>query len=1020
MMAINILQRTCLRPNYSLRRQLVVSYGATAFLTIFAVVLMATIAALSAGRGVKSETRSLFTDQLIEGLHESGILTARIFSKKFNNLRTSSSLLTEIVRDRVVGYPAEFADDRHVPFVDMETGTRQYPLKAKLLPRDWQVQSNWRLDNLEEHTQERAELFKAFVGFMSTESAFFSFQGNCNPEDTVPSLPGYFPFCTDDNNNATLGGAVNPTPTLAALEQKAADIGVFLKPIWEAEPSAMQASVFFHNSGAGASVVLPSFQVDAARFYVSSGCDWMRHMNSYTNKPLGTEEEIARCSAAGTQVPIRLYNPMEREFCADQALHPGETRIYGPFLDAVWGQWRLSIGEAAFDRKTGEFIACTSIDLNLELTTALLDSISYSNRTNLIITRLDGTVVTGSEIDFSQRKETFGILDTDFIDEDTITKLNRNVRFWEGLWDPKEVQEGLLDSIGDTKGKLYSVFLAPPPPDTYDPNYIPDFLVYVSVHIEDVFGVVEDIEDEIDNSVQEVITISVVLGTVGLFCLAVFVWIVAQVLTRPLEWMESTAWKIVNHADKRVGANLTVVQEEGNDTLNPLVKCIPKTEVTDLVSEFQSMISGFSGHGASRVASSRVTELVNDVTWKEEFRELYTHQPPLECAGQDATKMRLSASRRISMRRDSLTKLDPDMLAKLAAFEEQADFRSEELVLANDILEVSGAPAAKLPSPYVSRPSLEALASEPNVRPQMRLNLGSNLPLFDEQHQSDTNEGRARISRSPLFWCILCWIVCPILLTIIAISTIVAWRLYNVFPAWVNSAKDTSFDLEFDKLSSSCALRALYSEQVVPGPLRDLHVATRLAGWLIFGAVSRSSSFTEIEIKMVEDCKVYALDEVCPFENDELRSPCHCKWNDPWDRTCTDIPGDSRDIQRMWYMNQNRDYDPDTGRRNESLSFPELDYSPSTTSWFTSVDDMPGADRGTEASGYGTTYDRIRVTSALSTAVFPIYNRVVNERVRRPHTAMSTYMSFESDGAYLGYAGCNYVSRIMVIKFVAC
>lgn len=1018
-MVSSILQRTCLRPNRSLRQQLIVSYGSTAFFTILVVVLMATIAAILAGEGVKPDTRELLTDQLIDNLQTSGLLMARIFSQRFTNLRTSSTLLVEVVRDRIVGYPNEFADDRYVPFIDTETGTRQYPLKANLLPRDWQIIPNVNLDNLLEHVQqERVEFFSPVVNFMSTASAQFSFAGNCNPEHTTPNMPGYFPLCTDDYNNATLGGMINPTPTLAALEQKAADIGVFMKPIWESEPSAMQAGVYFHNSGAGAYLGYPSFHASSAQFYNSSGCEWMRELNNYTNKPFGTEEEIARCNPSGSQVPMRLYNPMERKFCADQALHPGKSRIFGPYLSPLLGQWRISIGKAVYDRKTKEFIACASLDLSLESATGLLNSSSDNNRTDLLITRLDGTVVTGTGIDFKNRTETFKILDTDFIDEETLSKLTREITFWERVWDPQLISDTLLQNTAQSAGKMYSVFPSPPPPDVYDPSYEPDFLIFGAVRIEDVFGIVEEIENEIDYSEKKVIIVIVGIGVVGLLFLLAFVWIVAQVLTHPLQWMEATAWKIVNHADERVGENLTIVEERKDYSLNPLARCLPRTEVSELVSEFQSMISGFSGEGASKVASSRVSEVRNTVTWKDEFREVYTVRPQQESSrAEDCANSEQYVSRRMSNTRTSLTKVDVESFAKLAGLQSEAEFRSAELIVDSDkVFRACGEPSAELTSTKRSPLSMESAEFDEYGRPVIRLNLGSNIIQTSEKRQTDAFDGRSRISRSRLFWSILSWIVCPILLTIATISTIVAWRLNNVFPAWIDSAKDTSFALAFEKLGRSCELRALYTEQVMPGPLRDLHVATRIAGWLLFGAINRSSSFTEMEIEMVEECKVYSEDEVCPFESDESRSPCDCKWDDPWNRTCTIHPEDSRYDQRMWYINQNRDYDPDTGRRNESTSFPEYDFSAATTSWFTDVDEMPGSYKGENASGHATTYDRIRVISALSTAVFPIYNHDIEGGVRQSKAAMSTYVGFEADGSYLGYAGCNYVSHCMLIR----
>jgi hypothetical protein len=148
--------------------------------------LDATITVQRAGDAVKVDARRVLTeqykltDQYKDTLQESGRLTSEVFTQKWDNIESSISLLTELVRDRIVGYPNEFADDRHVPFVDRETGEQKYPLKADLLPRDWQVHSNWNEDNLEEHTQERADVSKDLIGFMSTERSFFFFQGNCN------------------------------------------------------------------------------------------------------------------------------------------------------------------------------------------------------------------------------------------------------------------------------------------------------------------------------------------------------------------------------------------------------------------------------------------------------------------------------------------------------------------------------------------------------------------------------------------------------------------------------------------------------------------------------------------------------------------------------------------------------------------------------------------------------------------------------------------------------------------------
>jgi hypothetical protein len=79
--------------------------------------------------------------------------------------------------------------------------------------------------------------------------------------------------------------------------------------------------------------------------------------------------------------------------------------------------------------------------------------------------------------------------------------------------------------------------------------------------------------------------------------------------------MENVAWQIVTHSDKTVGDTLVVAQN--------ITKCVPRTEAAELVDEFESMINGFSGKGASTVASCKMSEVRNAVTWSEEFQELY-------------------------------------------------------------------------------------------------------------------------------------------------------------------------------------------------------------------------------------------------------------------------------------------------------------------------------------------------------------------------------------------------------------
>jgi len=330
---------------------MIVSYGSTAVFTIGLVIVIAALAANHAGKTVYDETRDLLLERILSGISNHEIVIGKIVSQKFQTIKGSSALLSEIIRDRIVGYPDQFEDDRHVPFRDMDTEQNRYPLNAATLPLDFEFQPNLTPDTLREQTQEREKLFGEYADFFTTASSTFFFQGNCDPNQDDETGPGYLKNCTAANNDPRTGGVIHPVGTLSGLADKSNDIGIFLKPLFEAEPSVMQFSVYFFNSGAGATLTFPGARAETRRSYKSDGCEWMREENPYTGEPYGSDEEIGRCAPKGTIVPSRLFNPMEREFCRDQALFPKEIRIYGPFFDEFWGEWRISLGQAVFDRR---------------------------------------------------------------------------------------------------------------------------------------------------------------------------------------------------------------------------------------------------------------------------------------------------------------------------------------------------------------------------------------------------------------------------------------------------------------------------------------------------------------------------------------------------------------------------------------------------------------------------------------------------------------------------------------------
>ncbi len=330
---------------------MIIGYGSTAFVAISLVVLFASLAANIAGNNVNGVTTDRLNDRVTASLAKTEIQVARIFSKKIQRIKGSAVLLSEIIRDRIVGYPNQFEDDRYVPFLDVDTGRNQYPLSGTELPRDFEILPNLMPESIGEHTQEREEFLSRYSNFLSTASGVFFFQGNCDPSQSDPTGLGYLENCTVANNNPQTGGVIHPVPTLSGLAKKANDIGIYLKPLFEAEPDVLQHHVYFFNSGAGAVLTFPGARIETRGDYISDGCEWMSEINPFTGLPFGGSDAIARCTPVGTIVPPRFFNPMERRFCQDQALHPGEVRVHGPFLDTFWGEWRILVGQAVFDRK---------------------------------------------------------------------------------------------------------------------------------------------------------------------------------------------------------------------------------------------------------------------------------------------------------------------------------------------------------------------------------------------------------------------------------------------------------------------------------------------------------------------------------------------------------------------------------------------------------------------------------------------------------------------------------------------
>jgi hypothetical protein len=960
--------------------------------------------------------------------------------------------------------------------------------------------------------------------------------------------------------------------------------------------------------------------------------------------------------------------------------------------------------------RTGNFIGCTAVDVSPQSLTVLLEQLSSSssssvekeddssssssssssngntqllnhNRT-LALTLLDGTVVAGAGWDSRIADSRLHWSDTFTMKNEDPTTFDRLVKIFsqwmtsanddeenknddhehddhnpQDEWNINQVRQDIqnnFQALSDGTVLFAQPIPSLPTTNDNDLSYEPQLLLISSSGL-DLLTAADDIDGKVDDDVQALIRYTMMIGISGLVAILLSVWLVSILLTKPLQWMEEVAWRIVNHSDERAGEEFfrDVVERRGirledddeddddgqkqqhrthqelmkkeehaeeeqdndetssckqedvapenqaNHTTNNnnnrgsslttlgggrerkfLTRFTPRTEITELVAEFQSMIHGFSGKGAGKVANPLHHEVKNCVTWQNEFQQLYDRTGEGDsnndrmgntnnnsngngygnngnnsgadgAGGKSNNRMsfarRLSTNHRrpsVSERRESFARrlsdhrensaghstrsmdrdwrellgscvdddydendkpIDVGVVKSAASMsekegsksdrassvkdhasvkeeeeggnknaattttttldghgvsesrrspenyresrfgkdEDSAQFRSAEHVLRmSATLQRPAFSAASSASLAESRNSVSEVVSKMKFESEsrfestfsqevaeQRMNKGSNLwdgaPAGDvsvASGESNTfhrgghssriksfnilEENPVKMSRSSLFRWIVGLIAVPLLLTNALICYLVARDILQKFPNWVALSQNASLEFELESLRNLVYLRSKFVEHELAGPIRDLFLVTRVAGWLLFDAIDRSDSFTTLETEFSEECKVYPDDETCPYFTDDSRSPCDCKWNDPWTQQCTNFDNDTRPIQKAYFLGQARDADNVTGNRLNASSFPALDYSPETTLWWNNLSELPGAYKGRNASGYETTYDRVRVISALAVVSMPVYNYATTARSLNNHTAMSSNVFFEMDGSVWGYSGC--------------
>jgi hypothetical protein len=253
------------------------------------------------------------------------------------------------------------------------------------------------------------------------------------------------------------------------------------------------------------------------------------------------------------------------------------------------------------------------------------------------------------------------------------------------------------------------------------------------------------------------------------------------------------------------------------------------------------------------------------------------------------------------------------------------------------------------------------------------VNRGENI-VHPVDPMADFFDGVTAGDHSFLFWWTTLMVGTPILVTAVLISLSVASDTTKLIPLWLGEVKNRSFQIERDAIITVFNARRSFGEQVLSRFIRDLHVYSRVAGWLLFGALNRANSFTKT-LTGANECKLFEKngEPLCPFLLNPNNTACDCEWNDPEAKTCTVFnETSSRHLQYRFVEGQSDDVDVMGNRMNSS--FPLVGMYPNETNWWNESSLLPGSYKQGNASGYETTYDRVRVTSAMAVIDMPLYN----------------------------------------------
>jgi hypothetical protein len=739
------------------------------------------------------------------------------------------------------------------------------------------------------------------------------------------------------------------------LHRKGSDLIPLFRALFESREEIRDIGLAFMNEGAGAFISYPQYALSSQTSYVSIGCDWLLSPNPYDPaRTIGSVDMLKRCSDAGETKNSRLYNPMEREWCREMALNP--QRILANVWEDAWspGDWNLVIGKGIYDRRSREFISCIYLGVSLdqvddilvdsrsgktsETTVVQFTEFGYVVASSKNITRFTGGGLTSiSDAGLGLTKESYAAL-YELVDYDK-------------EWDPQIVRQAYDEFAPDDGVFFVAAYPLPPIPDEYDPLYRPIFLVVASSSMKVQNEIIDHVNDNVDYRVRQINRFAMIVWAVGVFAASIIICLMAHMLTSPLTQMNHVASEIVN--------NFGDAQKEdeikrADDVISSLPPCTPKTELSEVVAEFNVMVASFSGASQAKSQKFKDEELENRFPERKLFMNLY------------------------SQRSDPSFKYNPT---------------------GRSVIECEGSNGAG------GNESVAYMHFGTNIAS----NGGPQSGFLDAAASQKRNSIEVQHSCSPLFWWIVVLIVLPLFFITILVAAGVITTINSEFD---NSTIDTEralISLHEDALEIYVKLRSGLVAGMTEKSIVDLYVATRYVSWLLFGGMIRSDSFTELTTG-IEECKSYSPDfSQCEYYKREF--VCDCSHMERgYEQLCQTYDEPSRPLATNYWISETS-----TALNGDRLStdYPISAFSPATTDWWPNSTSVPGWQSGSPARGYESTYDRLRVISAVPIFQPLFYYGVGNGK----EVNLGINVAFEADGLFFGFGGCFSSRHVELVEW---